>query len=134
MGRGLWSAAALLVLAAACGSESTRADVPLGPPADSPNTPRLLISGSGLGMDALVGGVLRVNEAACFTLDDRILVAPPGSTVAEDGRSIVIPRLGRFSIGDTVQGGGGESEGTNEVLDEACVPKGAPPLFAVLNP
>jgi hypothetical protein len=101
-----------------------------------PGSPRLLTwpdDPAAVGMDALVVGVLRVNEAGCFALDQWILVAPPGSTVSEDGRAIVIPQLGRFSIGDTVRGGGGESDGTNEVKDAACVPEGAPPLFVVLN-
>jgi hypothetical protein len=104
---------------------------------NSPDTPRLLTWHEGPadrpGMDALVGGVLRMNGAGCFALDHRILVAPPGSTVGPDGRSIEIPDRGRFSIGDTVRGGGGESEGTNEVLDPTCVPEGARPLFVVLN-
>ncbi len=119
----------------------TRADAitneMLGSESNSPDIPRLLTWHEGPtdrpGMDALVGGVLRVNEAGCFALDRWILVAPPGSTVSLDGRSIVIPRLGHFSIGDTVRGGGGETEGTNDVLDAACVPGNAPPLFLVLN-
>jgi hypothetical protein len=104
--------------------------------ANSRAIPRLLTwpeDPAAAGMDALVSGALRVNEAGCFALDQRVLVAPPGSTVSEDGRSIVIPRLGRFSIGDTVRGGGGESDGTNEVKDATCVPEDAPPLFVVLN-
>ena len=116
----------------------TRADVItaelIEPAANSPVTPRLLTwpEGPKAGMDALVVGVLRVNEAGCFAIDDQILVAPPGSTVSSEGRSIVIPRLGRFSIGDTIRGGGGQSEGS-DVLDPTCVPKSTPPLFAVLN-
>jgi hypothetical protein len=103
---------------------------------NSPDTPRLLTwqgPPDRPGMAALVSGVLGVNEAGCFALDQWVLVAPPGSTVAEDGRSIVIPRLGRFSIGDRIQGGGGVSDGTNEVLDAACVPEGDAPRFVVLN-
>lgn len=77
------------------------------PGSNSADTPRLLTwpKGPAVGMAALVGGILRVNEAGCFALDHWILVVPPGSTVSLDGRSIVIPQLGRFSIGDTFRGG-----------------------------
>jgi uncharacterized protein DUF6281 len=105
------------------------------PESKSPDTPRLLTSpeGPAVGMEALVSGVLRVNDAGCFALGHQILVAPPGSTVGSDGESIVIPQLGRFAIGDTIRGGGGQSDATNDVLDATCVPNNSPPLFVVLN-
>lgn len=50
------------------------------PESNSPDTPRLLTWHEGPtdrpGMDALVGGALRVNNAGCFALDHWILVAP----------------------------------------------------------
>ena len=58
-------------------------------------------------MQAGVGGRLRVNAAGCFSLGEHILVAPPDSDVIDEGQAIEVTGVGRFSVGDLVEGGGG---------------------------
>ena len=77
------------------------------PSTTSSDGPRLLTweGPSDRSMEAIVSGKLRVNGAGCFTLDDNLLMAPPGSEVVREGAGIAVPGLGEFDIGETVRGG-----------------------------
>ena len=79
------------------------------PSTTSSDGPRLLTweGPSDRSMEAIVSGKLRVNGAGCFTLDDNLLMAPPGSEVVREGAGIAVPGLGEFDIGETVRGDGG---------------------------
>lgn len=82
------------------------------PSAASSTTPVLLTepNPAGPSFAALVGGVLRVDKAGCFALDEFALIAPAGSTVVDDGAAVELTGMGRFAIGDKVRGGGGYIE------------------------
>jgi hypothetical protein len=62
------------------------------------------------GPEARITGSLGVNDQNCFTLDDVLLVAPSGSTVSTDGRSVDIDGLGTTSVGEDIDTSGGWTE------------------------
>lgn len=57
--------------------------------------------------EALVGGVLQIDKAGCVTMDDYTLVAPYGSTLAQDGRTVTLTGHGVFRIGERFGPAGG---------------------------
>jgi len=67
-------------------------------------TSRLAEPGEG----TVVEGVLGVNIFDCVTVDDRLLVAPIGSTV--EGNAIALAGYGSFAIGDSISLAGATSD------------------------
>ncbi len=84
------------------------------------------------GLDAIVGGVLRVNREGCVTLEPApgesyVLLAPYGSEVTGDGRTFELAGMGTFRVGDRVRGAGGYADGVprRNVPDrfQPCLPE-----------
>src|SRR5690606_19526362 len=66
----------------ACSNDGAK----LASPDEAPGkVPRVLAQERGQGSaEAVVGGVLGLNAKGCVTLDQRLLLAPPGTTVVEN--------------------------------------------------
>lgn len=63
-------------------------------------------------MLAIVGGTLTRNDRGCVALADHtrgstVVLFPFGTTLAEDGRSVSVPRTGVIRFGDQAAHGGG---------------------------
>jgi hypothetical protein len=65
---------------------------------------------TGFMLEARTNGILGVNAQGCFVLDDALLAVASGSTVLADGKSIEIEGVGRYSVGERVEGSGGSYE------------------------
>jgi hypothetical protein len=87
---------------------------------------------------ALIRGVLAVNSANCFALNEKILVAPASSRVLGQSE-IDLAGMGRFKVGDPIEGGGGGGGGSTTEFrptpeQRRCVPDGADPGFVAISP
>lgn len=96
-------------------SQDDQADTPEPEASESvtqiPGGPRLLTLDDPPGpndilRDRNISGTLAVNESNCYTLGHRILVAPYGSTILDDGSAITMPGIGTFAVGDHIETGG----------------------------
>lgn len=102
-----------------------------------PVATRLLVSekDGGAKFEALVSGRLGVDNRGCVTLGGDALVAPKGSAIGDDGRTVSIEGVGMFMLGDDlppVGGGYEEYADPSEVPAERKVCSGTD--FAVLTP
>lgn len=68
--------------------------------------------------EAIVSGVVGVNEQNCVTLDDEVLVAPAGSRMAEGGAAILLKGYSAVAVGDGAQFAGGHEELTRDQAGE----------------
>jgi hypothetical protein len=86
-------------------------------------------------MDAIAAGSLGINDAGCFTLNRRVLIGPPGSTIDDDGQGVTLSGVGHYSIGDSVRGGGGYIERPLSEVPEhrVCFPNSAFSKVVVLS-
>lgn len=79
---------------------------------------------------AIVGGVLGISPQGCVVLHDKyVVIAPYGSAVVEDGKTFELTGMGRFKVGDRVQGAGGYASDIprDQVSDlvKPCLPENA---------
>lgn len=141
MRAGLTAAAIALSLSlVGCGGGGD--GVVAGEPSSSPSRLTLVTEPrpSEGGMDAIVSGVLGVNDLGCVTIDGgdapHVLIAPYGSTAADD-ETVDLVGLGRFTIGDSVRGAGGWLDvPAREPAPEfvaPCLPADGPKRFATIR-
>lgn len=131
-------AAAVALLAVACGSSPEAESGHTSSPATRPGDGVVLLTAEPAApgeresiMEAGVGGTVVINAAGCVALqsspehEPAPLVAPTGSRVEEDATTIELAGLGGVRVGDVVEGGGGHFEyaSLDEVPEEwrACV-------------
>lgn len=148
VGSRAWPGIALAVSlsVSACGTDASERTTPLSranvsdtpTPTEKSAVPTLLTSSDAArGTDsARVIGVLRINSAGCFALDDWILVAPPGSSVVEGGQAADLAGYGRTQVGDRVKGAGGFLEPRRKDVEPErlrCVPAGGDAMFVFLG-
>lgn len=73
-------------------------------------------------MDAQILGTLTRTDAGCLALEQGeetyVLQFPYGSVLADDGESVEVPDLGRLTIGDAIDGGGGYATGIADAPEE----------------
>ncbi|WP_375001597.1 hypothetical protein [Aeromicrobium sp. CTD01-1L150] len=77
---------------------------------------------------ARVHGTTAVNDQGCITIDDRLLIAPEGSHLGNDGKTVELEGYAPFVIGDEVELGGGHEEVEPSKLTDQqrdCAPDGA---------
>lgn len=77
---------------------------------DGEQLPTLLVQDeeeAHIAFTAIVSGTLSVNANECFEVDDRLLVAPYGSTVSADPLGVHIPGFGVLLVGQSFTGSGG---------------------------
>lgn len=92
------------------------------------------------GMDAIVSGVLGVNDQGCLTIDGgdapHVLIAPYGSTAVDD-ETVDLVGLGRFRVGDSVRGAGGwldvPAGQSAPAFVGPCLPADGPKRFATIR-
>lgn len=108
------------------------------PPTEGgPVATRLLVSkeDGDAKFEALMSGRLGVDDRGCVTLGGDALVAPKGSAIGDDGRTVSIKGVGTFRLGDGLPPVGG---GHEEYADWSQVPAEQRACsgtdFAVLTP
>lgn len=80
---------------------------------------------TGAGMDALLSGELTVIDG-CLGVRQYVVIWPHGTDVTDDDPlTIEVPDLGTFTLGDTVELGGGEVSTNSDTseLDGVTVPE-----------
>ena len=125
--------AASCLLLAGCSSTAPPVDDGLGVPLPQPIEPGgggevapILLTApfAEPGAGSVIEGELGVNIFDCVTVDDRLLVAPLGSTV--DGTTIAVAGYGSFAIGDAISIAGTTSDAVTvaDLADEFsfCIP------------
>lgn len=136
--------ALVLMLLGACseGDQSSDAPGPIAPssvtaiPGGSTLIARTTPPENGIGRAANVSGVLDLNKAKCFTISGRILVAPYGSSIVDDGAAVDLEGYGRFEVGETVHAGGGTMPAARPEVDPAwrdCIVNKKRDLFVIIN-
>jgi hypothetical protein len=85
-------------------------------------------------MDALLSGTLTVNAAGCVSLDDQRMLAPLGSTISSEGKTISIAGLGKFRIGVKITSGGGSIPLSKTFLAAQVVKRCGSGEYSVIQP
>lgn len=78
--------------------------------------------------EALVTGTVGIGDRGCVTVDGRLLIAPAGSALSQDGTTVLLTGYDPVDLGATATFGGGEEDVPADDVDEAtraCLPADA---------
>lgn len=85
--------------------------------------------------EALVSGTVGLDDRGCVTVDGRLLIAPAGSALSQDGTTVLLTGYDPVDLGSTATFGGGEEELPSDDVDEAtraCLPGGSSTAASVI--
>lgn len=74
---------------------------------------------------AIVSGLVELNDAGCVTVGGRLLIAPAGSSLSEDGTTVLLAGYDPVLLGSSASLGGGKEEIPVADADDAvraCLP------------
>ncbi|MGJ9412338.1 hypothetical protein ACHAAC_06475 [Aeromicrobium sp. CF4.19] len=123
----VWTAIAIFILGVlgACRSDQNTPSATDPAPDVTNDVPTLLVNQGADGrFGALVSGMVEVNDQDCLTVGGNLLIAPEGSFLHGDGKTLHLTGYELVDVGNEVQLGGGQEDLPIEAVDEehrACL-------------